>query len=224
MGTLVVQTTGATDNWMDEGNATTNRGTSVVFYSQLFSAGRRLRELMKFDISRIPKWSSVSTATLQLTKGQLSGTRMAASFFSILAANSAWTGSGSTWNTKDGTNNWAGSAGCNTADTDYNSTAIGSYADASGEWASPVDITLTAAAVKAWLLGNYGMLVKADDEATTATMNTWHSTERATESERPKLTVVFTGVKKSNGVALASIKKIGGVANASLWGIERVGV
>lgn len=191
MAQLVLQASGITDTWVDQGNPTTNQNTNGALYAQLFSAGRIIRSLLKFDLSSLPSGAIVTSATLTLTKSDASGTRKAAKVYRILAANSAWSITTATWNTKDGSNAWAGSNGCGTSGTDYSSTSMGSYADASGTLSSPVDITLTVSEVQAMIAANHGVLIRADDEASATTLNTWLSANDATSGNRPKLTIDY---------------------------------
>lgn len=191
MSQIIIQATGVTDTWLDQINPTTNYNTNGALYAQLFSAGRILRSLVKFDTSSVPAGAIVTSATLTLTKSDASGTRKAAKAFRILPANASWSLTTATWNNMYTAVAWAGSNGCGTSGTDYSSTAMGSYADGSGTLSSPVDITLTVSEVQAMLAANHGILIRADDEASATTLNTWLSADDGTSGNRPKLTINY---------------------------------
>ncbi len=77
------------------------------------------RSLLRFDLTSIDAGSTCDDATLYFTTAT---TASGTGAFYILSVTD-WTEGGATWNKKDGTNNWPGSAGASTAGTDYESDA-----------------------------------------------------------------------------------------------------
>jgi len=155
----------AIDTYLAEDAPTTNYATNSQLYNRV-GVGVDHTVMIKFDLSSIPAGSTIVSATLNLWSAGNQTANRTMGVYPILAANSAWTEDGATWNTLDGTNPWAGDtagdggedAGCSVAGTDYGSTAIGSLfypANAGANY--KFSTSLTVAAVQAWLDGdNYG--------------------------------------------------------------------
>lgn len=172
-----------------------------------FETGQR--GCLKFNLSSIPSGATCTSAKLYVYHSYATGDgpSITVNIYSIAAANADWVAGTknialaaageSCWNARhaDGsggvTTAWAGSAGCNTAGTDYESTAIGSFAfngaDAIGtEYA----IDLTPARVQGWFGAvntNYGVIW-------IPSANSGHvaQSSNATTAYRPKLVVTYT--------------------------------
>jgi hypothetical protein len=197
---------------------TRNGGASTSFIGR--PSDRRVG-LIEFDLSAIPASAGCTSATLYLYQTQvdvnLPGTT---SIYSIASGNAAWIEGVGTlagnalagepcYNAleADGaggvTTAWAGSAGLSTADTDYESPAIGSAAtnraDAVG---TEYSFALTAARVQGWFGAtntNYGIMVHAD-----ASSPYFGMSDHATASYRPKLVVDYT-LPSSGGMLLLGV-------------------
>ena len=165
----------------------TNYGTSVGMYISCNAGGTTwYRILIQFDLTGIPSGSTITTATLSLYLADRDGTATYA-MNRVLAA-AAWTEAGATWNTRDGTNAWPGSAGCNTSGTDYSSTALrsGTLPGTLGEKSFSLDVpefTLM------WQ-SNYGLVYGISNVA--AAYNYYYTSDYATAADRPKLVVDYT--------------------------------
>ena len=132
--------TGCADDRMDATYTTTNYGAHTLGFGGTYSTNRHLRELQRWSLASIPATAVCVSATLQLyhlgtNAGQTSDVII--SIYNLLAANAGWVeGTGlydgvpetgaACWAYKAyhaaTPTNWAGSAGCGTADTDYGST------------------------------------------------------------------------------------------------------
>lgn len=193
----------ALDMQMSSSWATYNGGAHVNFQ---FETGQR--GCIRFNLSSIPATATCISAKLYLYHSYATGDGPAitVNIYSIAAANSDWTAGTknialaaageSCWNARhaDGsggvTTAWAGSAGCNTAGTDYESTAIGTFAfngaDAIGtEYA----IDLTPARVQGW----FGAVNTNHGIIWIPSANSGHvaQSSNTTTAYRPKLVVVY---------------------------------
>lgn len=152
-----------------------------------FFVNQNLKGLIKFDVSDIPSDHVCNSATLYLRNGA-SGFLETVNIYAIKSGNSSWTESGATWNKRDGTNNWAGSAGCSTAGTDYDSSAIATYTNDKNVGDEKA-ISLNTSTVRTWFgasNSNYGMLFVQ------GTLNSTHyysSDYTTVPSHRPKLVI-----------------------------------
>lgn len=180
------------DTYVRQNAATTNYGTATgIAVAQ--SAGADYNALVEFDISSIPSEAECQSAILRLVLDFTAGAVAAnVTIYSILSANGDWTELGATWNTKDGSNNWAGgNTGCGTSGTDHSVSSIGSFTVQAADVAGAVyTITLTTAAVQTWFGAsnqNYGIVLKSDSASTKA----FRSSDNATAGDRPMLTVTY---------------------------------
>lgn len=179
------------DTFIDQGAPNTNFGTNPRLYTQLYSAGRIFRALAKFDLSSILNSPTILSGILTLYSDQ--GVAVAAGeVHRVLAGNSAWTEAGATWNKAvNPDTDWAGSAGCGTADTDYESTVMGTYPADAVAGGSPRNITLDTDKLALMIANNYGVLIKAQNEAAENVADTHRSSNHATETTRPKIAIVY---------------------------------
>lgn len=177
------------DTYLSSSAATTNYGDAV----NVTVRATRYTPLLRFDVSSVPAGSTCDSAVLSLFLAQSNVGGYTMTVHELLSANSAWTEDGATWNTRDGSNAWAGSNGCSTSGTDYAATAIGSYTgDAGDVFDTEYTWSLTPAAVATWFgasNSNYGIRLYKSDEfvSTHFRSSDWDQT-----ATRPKLVVVYT--------------------------------
>jgi hypothetical protein len=178
--------TAGMDTYINTGDETP-KGTDNIL-----SLNNNQKILIKFDVSGIPSPSICSSAVLSLysyTTSSMHGNVYTA--YSILSANIGWTEAGATWNTIDGSTNWAGSAGCSTPGTDYDASSIGSCV-MNATWLHENQFSLTPSVVTSWFGAsnyNYGVVIKTDE------INSgfvYSSDETTYTAYRPKLVVVYS--------------------------------
>src|SRR3990172_7367524 len=180
-----------------------NYGTTVDLLD-----GSDEKALIEFDCSSIPATATIETgqaATISLYHSvQSSSVSFTLTFYSIASGNADWpegtkaNGTGVAgdccWDYKDQAASptaWAGSAGLSTANTDYESSSLGSVngnrADAVGTEYSTV---LTASRIEGWFgvsNTNYGLLITCG-----ANLGAIASSDHATAGYRPKLVIDYT--------------------------------
>ncbi len=184
-------TNDAEDAWIDQANPTNNNGTQESLYASIYSSGRILRSVLRFDLSSLAG-APVTSATLDLSAQTTSTYPTDQRAYRILTANTGWTVGGVTWNTRDGTASWAGSAGCDTAGTDYATTEAGTFPGGSLTAGDARVATLTPAVMEAMIAANAGFLLRRDDETGTHTQPVGVSADYATAAWRPLLTIEYT--------------------------------
>jgi hypothetical protein len=189
--TLTIQPdpTAGIDTTLDQNNPTTNLGTDTGLYVGSGAGGNRYRALLKFDLSGIPANAVVSSATLSLYCSGAAGAGTL-TIARILSGNSSWTEAGACWNTRDGSNNWAGSAGCSSLMTDYFVVPLysGDPGTATGDWHT---FAFNLGEFSSMRSANCGMLLFLP-----ATPNLWrfyYSSDYVVDAAlRPKLTINYT--------------------------------
>lgn len=148
--------------------------------------------LLKFDLSGIPASATCDSATLTLYTGDVLAGEKTNQVFVMAAANRTWTEGGATWNTKDGSNAWAGDAtakGCTVSGTDYDATVLGSFVSAASEAVGTEHaVTLTAATVEEFFGGDLHLVIRG----TGTGQATVCSSDHGTEGYRPVLTILYT--------------------------------
>jgi hypothetical protein len=180
------------DSYIQQDDPTMVRGTSSNIDLALHWQNSAKRGLLEFNLSSIPENSVVDSAILRLymyndgpgADVNISAHRVTQDW---VEGTSGYSDNGATWNTYDGTNNWASSGGDFDASVEaYNITSLqNQYYD----W----DITNL---VSAWYEGtydNYGVLLKGVDE--TGDVNRrkrFRSSDYGTEAQRPQLIVDYT--------------------------------
>lgn len=172
----------ASDTRFSSGSPTSNYGSDT----SLRVSGVTRSGVMAFTLSSLAD-VDITSATLYMTKTGGSGTL---TLNRILAANAGWTEMGATWNTKDGTNGWAGIStygGCLVPGTDYASDplcALDLTIDDNARGSASLDLDEFAAMVA----GNYGIAFRggSSDDVTPA------SSDHGTSGYRPVLTVEYT--------------------------------
>lgn len=176
------------DAWIMQDLPTANRGTSTTLNVKAGTTDAR-RALIQFDFSSIPSCAVVTDATLKLT---LTATGATSRIHAVHRLLESWTegtgtsGSGVSWNTRDGAILW--------------STAGGTFAAAPTATASTGTTTLVAitwsvtADVASFASGatpNNGWLVKDTDELTSTIEHDYGSRDNLTSSKRPTLDVTY---------------------------------
>lgn len=205
--------TGAEDVWLytngpSTGTENRNTGADTRVITGGIPDGPR-HALMRFNLTSLAgQFASISKVTLRLfwqsNSGAFDSTPDTLRVYRVASANSAWVeGNGfahltsdpgwSTWSHRIfGTTSWAGTAGANTAGTDYVNTIIGSKAYTLSEVAGDAfDIDLTDTSFVAdWVAGNnsglYLRTLAEDGQAI------FHSSESTTASLRPQLIIEYS--------------------------------
>lgn len=153
------------------------------------------RSLLKFDLSSIPAYASIVSATLSLwTKTDYSTNARDVKVYRVLRN---WVETQATWNVYSTGNNW-GTAGCGNSTTDYDGANIWASTNVSASVPNNTEVqwvfTATGLAeLKKVINGtysNYGMLLKADTES--ADFYYYYSSADATSGYRPKLVIEYT--------------------------------
>lgn len=210
------------DTFVAEGAATTNYGTTTTLRIHNAAGATRRRGLVKFDLSTIPAGASLTSGMFSLWQTAGYGSGYTVSAYRILSANSGWTEAGATWNTRDGSNAWAGDsgadggtdAGCSQSGTDYNATAIGTCT-----WGNTADaensFSLDTTELAAMISDNAGFYVihpHADDRIAV------HASDSATAGYRPKLVIEYT----AGGTVYYGAAALSGAGALAAAGYRRV--
>lgn len=190
-------TSAGVDTYLREDQATTNYGTGATV-NLCSLASYRSPGLFSFDVSGIPAGSKINSATLHIWNSSTATGDRAFAFNSILVANSGWTEAGAKWNTRSGSDYWAGDtgnnggtdAGCSVSGTDWNASALGTLTYTANTAANTEHtVTFSAAQVEAWLTANYGCVMRIT--STNQSFN-WHSSDASTAGYRPYLAIDYT--------------------------------
>jgi len=147
------------------------------------------KALLRFDLSSIPSDATCDLATYTVYSG--GGGLNTHTIYSVASGNGAWTETGATWDTMDGSTNWAGSAGLGTSGTDYEASPIGSGTFNFNPAGTPTDFSLNATRVKGWFGAsntNYGIL-----HVSSGGVDFIRSSDYVVDpSLRPKMSVMYT--------------------------------
>lgn len=184
-------------------NPTTAYGGFDKFYLGRYesSGARYVKVLLDFDLSAIPAGAIVTSATLDLVYyGSNENFGVATGLVTCTRLTNAWTEATCTWNTRDGSNAWAGGAGLPSVDT--NVTGSGTVGSVGANLAA--DIAALCQDAISNRSGLLSMLLTAPDVANNA--QAFCSAEHATAANRPKVTVNYAlpggGVRTFSGLAL----------------------
>jgi hypothetical protein len=177
---------GTTDATISESYATTNDGASSTLTSDGYDgSGRDVYSLIRWDLSRIPSNATVTAVTLTFQVSNSSTTA-----YPVYALNRSFNESAVTWNRASATSAWA-TAGAKAA-TDRNPTSLGSLSTgATGSRSVSLNAT-GIAIVNGWVATparNYGFIVASTSNADSIVLA---SSEHATISYRPRITVTYT--------------------------------
>jgi hypothetical protein len=173
------------DTWVSSKDTTINYGSGYDLYFAINSFTFIPNVLMLFDASSIVIGNICTAATLILPTLS-GGSPNAATWHSILAANSDWTAAGATWNTRDGVNAWAGGmTGCATSGIDCSASAIGT-------WFSDTVVTMNPVVITTWFgvsNNNYGVISKGIANYYNLSCR---SSDWVVQASCPKLSVTYT--------------------------------
>lgn len=199
---------GVLENRLDNGDPDGNYGAHTKgYFGDLSSNTRHFREVQRFDLSSIPAGRTCMTATLYLWDtnwgNHLNSTTL--DIYEIASANSTWVAgtanaspqAGSCcWNKKIyNTTAWAGSAGLNTATTDYVNTSLGTltfpdHSGFSGYRAVPINSSgLSYLASLFGGTGGAGWLLVGSGSGDTAVEYESHN---GTDGHRPYLAIGYS--------------------------------
>ena len=165
---------------------TNNFGTNVALLSS--NSGSFIRGYVKFDVSSIPSIAVCNSSTLTLYVTNNVSATATLTAHSLASGVSSWTEAGLTWNNYKSATAWPGSAGSNTAGTDYETAAMGTgtMPGTAGSFTISLDCTRTQAW---WTSGtNYGIRLSH----TSGNLYVVSSSDETTASQRPKLTIAYT--------------------------------
>lgn len=186
--TLQPDETSGKDTFVYHDLATTNFDTQNIQVGRDPSASLA-HGLIQFDLSSIPGDATITSVVLTLKTTATVRNTPTVDVYRILVANSAWTETGATWNTKDGAAGWAGSAGASTSGTDYSTTLMAQTLI--NATTTAFDFTLDLTEFALMQASNNGMLLKGDNEASNNDAVFSDATD-ATSGNRPKLTITYT--------------------------------
>jgi len=173
--------TGMVDTSLRSDNATTNYGSTTTL---LTDGSPDYAALLRWDLSTVPSGKTVTSAQLTFNVVDTSG-----SAYELYALNRAFTESTATWQRADASTTWQ-TAGAN-GSADRATTVLGSV---TGSSTGSLTITLNAAGVskvQSWVnspASNFGFVLL--DYANSDGLDL-SSSEAATVSTRPKLTVTY---------------------------------
>lgn len=155
------------------------------------------RTLIKFDLSTIPAYASIISATLSLwTQSDNSANARDVKVYRILRN---WVEAQATWNIYSTGNSW-GTVGCSNSSTDYDGANVWAVTNVGASVADNTEIQWVFTATGLTELrkiingtnANYGWLMIADTE--NEDFYYYHSSSGATGGYRPKLVInYFTG-------------------------------
>jgi len=203
------------DCYLSSSAATTNYGTHIWLPTNSNSR----HSVLEFDLSSIAATATCDNALLTLTHDlDYGSTDLTVYVYELLTANGNWTEAGATWNTKDGSNAWAGGAtGCGTSGTDYDSTAIGSYNVTTDTQGTTNVFDLTDAAVKDWFGAsntNYGIVLISNN----TDLKVYASSDNTSTAYRPKLVVDYTAAATGPTAAENNQAQVSDVATLTASG------
>ena len=168
--------------------------------------------LIEFDLSSIEDTATCDSATLSFFVTFPKTSNRTGVINELLVANDNWvegvsedpaTAGQSTWDYKSQTGSgegtaWAGSAGASTADTDFDSTVLGTVSyTANDPEGTELPTALTAASIEPWFAGtHYGLRIIG------TTLPNVASSDHGTTGYRPKLVVLYTAAGGGSKVPL----------------------
>jgi len=176
------------DTWINKPTPSNNYASSLELYLHGKSSYDR-KAFIEFDCSSIPAGSVATSADLELVIGnQNLGSGVSISAYSLHSNVSDWTEIGLTYDDYKGSSSWPGSAGANTAGTDYEAGSLGS---ASGPATKDEVITISLSSrVDGWYgvsNTNYGLMLVISGTAFASVF----ASDSGTASRRPKLTIEY---------------------------------
>lgn len=198
--------TAGLDTFVREDQADTAQATSTTLVVQGTATVRR-NSLIKWDLSSIPAGATVTSGTLTVWNALQVTTAYSMVWSRILAANSAWTEAGATWNyAVDGATRWAGDAaanggsdaGCSVSGTDYSGTNLGAFTHGDNDVVgTQYDATMSVAETQSLLSANHGVVLRTTTGGGSARL--YASSDNATAAQRPQLVIVYTVATSDGG-------------------------
>jgi hypothetical protein len=152
---IMVTLNAVQDTWLSKPDKSTNYGSNTTF-SVEGEETRVKRAGLRFDLSGIPAGATVSRAVLTLAKV---GGDSASDIIAVHALTQAWTETGASWETYDGSGAWNSAGGAYSPTPAARQTVAG---NSSYSW----EMT---GLVQNWISGtqpNFGLLLKQDPEQT----------------------------------------------------------
>lgn len=187
---------GTIDNVMQSEVLTTNLGAATAFNSGRNSAADTRRGLLKFDLApgSIPPAANILSATLELTcDSGFSGANT--TYLYRARPGAVWAEMNSSWNNRDVSAPWVG-AGASDTSTSGDRLAVDSgnaLVPISCAGGTKISFAVSTTTVAVWTANtpdnNGFVLVGTESGASTA--RAFRSSEYATASDRPKLTIVY---------------------------------
>lgn len=174
------------DNYCSSRNSNTNNGSATALQIG-WSSGFELRSIKRFDVSSIPAKSKVD-ASSSLVLNVSTAAASAQTFYLHRLTQAGWTEGGSTWNKYDGITTWT------TAGGDYDATIWQTFDSPTSTGTLTITGQGLADFIADALLNRSGLLdiLIRENPFTTQVLMAYSSSENATSSNRPKLTVVYT--------------------------------
>ncbi len=181
---------GVVDTRLLQGAPTTNYGTDGDLYASKYGGGNHQNTLIKFEgLSNIPSNAVVSSAILYLRCIETAGAPHNISVYRLLQA---WTPSGATWNTKDGSAAW-GASGATSSGVDISAAPVVTVDSTAAQYAyQAFEITaLVQDIVDGTIATDHGFLLERDGTGNDFRYRRFQSSD-STNSERPELVVEYT--------------------------------
>jgi hypothetical protein len=180
---------GGKDSNIRKDNASTNYGSNALAYFHYDTPYDR-KMVIEFDLTSLSSAYTCDAATLYLTSNTSYAwdTNETLTVYSLASGVDTWVESEITYNVYKSGTNWPGSAGANTAGTDYESGSMGSAVGPGGSGQG--SISLSASRVEGWFGSpntNYGMIIVIDSGWASV-----HTSDATSSSDRPKLSVDYT--------------------------------
>ncbi|HEX7665288.1 MAG TPA: PA14 domain-containing protein, partial [Polyangiaceae bacterium] len=180
---------GATDTSIEEATPTAADGSDGSIHADFDypdGTNQNMEGLLRFDVSAIPAGSTITSASITLNVTN----RTTGTGYSLYPLSRAWTASQATWNAAKSGSNWATPGARGTSDR--SAAAIGTLTPTV---TGKTTVTLNAAglaAVQAWVADpskNFGLVLDTANDPDGLIVD---SSEAATASNRPKLSVAYT--------------------------------
>ncbi len=169
------------DNYLRLAAVTSNYGTTDIKVKGELSDLKR--GLVQFNLSAIPSNAIIDSASLMMYHNTNSGSEI----INIYRINRAWTETGSTWSTYNGTNNWT-TAGGDFDTTVYSTLNVGATTNVYKNW----NIKSLAQAWTSGSLANYGLMMRRYPEVASGSFKDMKFSPReGSSSEYPKLYVAY---------------------------------
>lgn len=185
------QYTGVVETKIQEVNPTTNFGTATSLDLDKYASNDHTHGVIRFDgLSNISSSETVTSATLYLYQASTLGSSTYS--YALRRVLQAWTESGATWNTYDGTNNW-NTSGCLGAGTDRLSTteSVTAIASTTGQYYALDCTSLVSDIVDGTISSDEGFHLERNDTGEDFESKSFSSSQ-ATDGQRPELVVVTT--------------------------------